>query len=216
MDYQLSQQIETNQKDRKKILIELIIETRKAASNLIKQNIRFFVLRKRSLTKYLCLIIHDRIQKSRAILQRSIRRFIMKKYLLNIKHKQSNNFISFVYQNLCKSAKLKIFDFHIKSPFRNDTSQEFDLKYCRLRKIHIVSIKRSQLFQPKYYFYFIIDGNTIISPDYTGEFNNFGEYFNVVQIKPICDDNKVKKKHSKRLINRLTIKAKLFLFLKCL
>ena len=159
----------------KTILLSRISKERIKASNLIKKQIRSFIFIKRELKKAIIKRILKFRKKSIRMLQQNIIYFINKKYVKEILRKE-RNYTGFTYSKPCKKASIQIYDLQ---PYRTDTSEIFDLEYCRLRKFLIAYVKADTFLKSKYYFHFIIDGNMIISPDYLGEKNNSGDYFNV-------------------------------------
>jgi len=159
----------------KTILLSRISKERIKASNLIKKQIRSFIFKKRELKKAIIKRILEFRKKSIRILQQNIIYFFNKKYVKEILRKE-RNYTGLTYSKPCKKASIQIYDLH---PYRTDTSEIFDLEYCRLRKFLIAYIKADTFLKSKYYFHFIIDGNMIINPDYFAEKNNSGDYFNV-------------------------------------
>ncbi len=177
--------------EKKFLLIKLILVARKAAVEKIQRFIGYsmFKIKKRKLI--LLKNIVDSRKNSLVKIQGFLHSVLIKKHLKYIKEQEERFNLRIFYPTKANSVQIKIYNFNGESYI------VYDLKYCAVTETKHLYINKAQLLENKYFFVFIVDGNTTINPEFPSSYDKEGNYYNVLNVKNMMETLKAgKKKHN--------------------
>jgi len=185
-------------RDNKIELIKHILEQRRYAITTIKYHIKKLTIKRRSLPNFILKLILKQRKAAILTIQRNLRLMLIYRHLNYIKENEKLQNFRVYYPNIkVKNAEVKIYD------FCNHPYKIFKLHNCSVTQTLQSYINKNYLLKAKYLFQFIVDGYTVINPDFPSCFDSEGNCFNIIRVKDYMSKLKEHEEYIKNYKNKL-------------
>jgi hypothetical protein len=179
--------------NKKQILINKILKCRINAIKCIIKHFRSFIKKLLVQKKFfLCKILQERIFYIQLI-QTNIRIFLIKKKVKKILQKQKEYFSIISDLNNYSNLSLKVIN--------KEKGVTLNFKYCKLRKVFVLYISRNLAQGSVYRVNFIADGKIIIDPMFRTDYDENGNFYNIIDFNLIEDEEDKRRAEKYRVVN---------------
>lgn len=183
----------SNYKSIRHLIIRYIIDTRKEATRII---VRFFlkIINIMNLKKQILIhkIISERDRNSR-ILQSNLKNNMFRSLVKNILIKEKEYFT--IFCNIKNSINISLDVF-----LKDGTKTNLKFEYCKIRKINVLYILRKIARGCNFRVNFLTDDKVVIDPMYRTDYDDQGNFFNIIDFEKIEEQELRRDEDNKRII----------------
>ena len=120
---------------------------------------------------------------------------LIKKHFHSVKFNLNMCNYRLSYPKKSQKVQVKIKDFN------QEPNSILDLNYCYVTNCHQCYIKKELLRKDKYFFNFIVNGHITINPEFPSNFDPEGNYYNVIEVKKMIEEEKKIQNQNKNILN---------------
>lgn len=156
-------------------------ELKRRSKFLFKRFLIFLYFKKFLLLRHIC----DLKAKSSTKLQSSYRMWTLRKKIINLFEMDKSCFMIKCKIKSAQKVQLRVF-------MKEKIERMLEFHLCPFREEYVLYVEKNLVQRKKYFVNFIVDGNTIIDPLYTSDYDKDGNFYNIIDFAKLEEEKREK------------------------